>query len=67
MLHKPVEKVEAKDGAVFVTSEGETVKAKQVIGDPSYFTDRYTLWLFIFLTINLESRRQASLFEPSAS
>lgn len=40
MLHKPVEKVEAKDGAVFVTSEGETVKAKQVIGDPSYFTDR---------------------------
>jgi len=40
MLHKPIEKVEAKDGAVFVTSEGETVKAKQVIGDPSYFTDR---------------------------
>ena len=43
MLHKPVEKVEAKDGAVFVTSEGETVKAKQVIGDPSYFTDRLAI------------------------
>jgi len=40
MLHKPIEKVEAKDGIVHVTSEGETVKAKQVIGDPSYFPDR---------------------------
>lgn len=40
MLHKPVEHVESKDGHVFVTSEGETVKAKQVIGDPSYFPDR---------------------------
>ena len=29
MLHKPIEKVEAKDGVVHVTSEGETVKAKQ--------------------------------------
>jgi len=40
MLHKPIEKVEAKDGVVHVTSEGETVKAKQVIGDPSYFPQR---------------------------
>jgi len=41
MLHKPIEKVESKDGMIHVTSEGETVKAKQVIGDPSYFQDRY--------------------------
>merc|ERR1712168_1758293 len=40
MLHKPIEKVEAKDGIVHVTSEGEVVKAKQVIGDPSYFPER---------------------------
>merc|ERR1712110_426116 len=40
MLHKPIESVVAKDGMVHVTSEGETVKAKQVIGDPSYFPDR---------------------------
>jgi len=41
MLHKPIESVVAKDGMVHVTSEGEVVKAKQVIGDPSYFPDRY--------------------------
>jgi len=40
MLHKPIEGVEAKDGCVHVKSEGEVVKAKQVIGDPSYFPDR---------------------------
>jgi Rab GDP dissociation inhibitor len=41
MLHKPIDKVEAKDdGMIYVTSEGETVKAKQVIGDPSYFPER---------------------------
>ena len=40
MLHKPIESVVAKDGMVHVTSEGEVVKAKQVIGDPSYFPDR---------------------------
>merc|ERR1739848_113355 len=40
MLHKPIEGVEAKDGVAHVTSEGEVVKAKQVIGDPSYFPDR---------------------------
>jgi RAB protein geranylgeranyltransferase component A len=40
MLAKPVEKI-VTDGTtgkfVGVTSEGETVKAKMVIGDPSYF------------------------------
>ena len=41
MLHKPIESVVAKDGLVHVTSEGETAKAKQVIGDPSYFPDRF--------------------------
>lgn len=40
MLHKPIEKVESKDGLIHVTSEGETVRAKQVIGDPSYFPER---------------------------
>lgn len=41
MLKKPVEKVEVEDGKfVGVTSEGETAKAKIVIGDPSYFPDR---------------------------
>ncbi|KAF9455074.1 rab GDP-dissociation inhibitor [Macrolepiota fuliginosa MF-IS2] len=39
MLDKPIEKiVTSPDGKfVGVTSGGETVKAKQVIGDPSYF------------------------------
>merc|ERR1712106_581131 len=40
MLHKPIEGVEVKDGLVHVKSEGEVVKAKQVIGDPSYFPER---------------------------
>lgn len=41
MLNKPVDKIEMEDGKfVGVTSEGETAKAKIVIGDPSYFPDR---------------------------
>lgn len=41
MLNKPIEKVEREsDGLVAVTSEGEKVRAKRVIGDPSYFPDR---------------------------
>jgi len=41
MLHKPIDSVVAKDdGFIHVTSEGETAKAKQVIGDPSYFPER---------------------------
>jgi Rab GDP dissociation inhibitor len=41
MLNKPIEKIEYDDKGKFigVTSEGETVKAKKVIGDPSYFSD----------------------------
>ncbi|KAJ9118251.1 Rab GDP dissociation inhibitor alpha [Naganishia vaughanmartiniae] len=39
MLAKPIEKIVTDDEGKFVgvTSEGETVKAKMVIGDPSYF------------------------------
>lgn len=39
MLDKPIEKIVTGDDGKFVgvTSGGETVKAKQVIGDPSYF------------------------------
>jgi Rab GDP dissociation inhibitor len=38
MLNKPIEKVEVNDaGLIEVTSEGETVRAKQLIADPSYF------------------------------
>jgi GDP dissociation inhibitor len=38
MLNKPDVKVVYEDGkAVGVESEGETAKAKMVIGDPSYF------------------------------
>merc|ERR1712110_218731 len=40
MLNKPIEKVEDKGDMVEVTSEGETVKAKQVIADPSYFKEK---------------------------
>lgn len=40
MLNKPIEKIEEKDGLVYITSEGETAKAKQVIADPSYFPDK---------------------------
>merc|ERR1712080_650738 len=39
-LHKPIESVKSDGDWVHVTSEGETAKAKQVIGDPSYFPDR---------------------------
>jgi len=39
MLQKPISKIEYDDKGKFVgvTSEGETVKAKNLIGDPSYF------------------------------
>lgn len=39
MLAKPIEAIVTDDSGKFVgvTSEGETVKAKMVIGDPSYF------------------------------
>ncbi|KAF9527802.1 GDP dissociation inhibitor [Crepidotus variabilis] len=39
MLDKPIQKIvtDASGKFVGVTSNGETVKAKQVIGDPSYF------------------------------
>lgn len=39
MLDKPIDKIETGPDGKFigVTSNGETVKAKQVIGDPSYF------------------------------
>lgn len=41
MLNKPIEKVEKReDGKIAVTSEGQTVVGKMVIGDPSYFPDR---------------------------
>lgn len=41
MLDKPIEQIVYDDKGKFVgvTSGGETVKAKQVIGDPSYFSD----------------------------
>ncbi|GHJ89810.1 hypothetical protein NliqN6_6212 [Naganishia liquefaciens] len=39
MLAKPIQKIVTDENGKFVgvTSEGETVKAKMVIGDPSYF------------------------------
>ncbi|KXJ25385.1 Rab GDP dissociation inhibitor beta [Exaiptasia diaphana] len=42
MLNKPIEKIVYDDEGrvVGVTSEGETAKAKMVIGDPSYFSDK---------------------------
>jgi len=41
MLNKPIEKVEMNaDGLLEVTSEGETAKAKKIIGDPSYFSGK---------------------------
>jgi len=41
MLHKPVDKIEQLDnGNIAVTSEGETVTGKVVVGDPSYFPDK---------------------------
>ena len=42
MLNKPIEKiVYDEEGRVTgVQSEGETARAKMVIGDPSYFMDK---------------------------
>nr|CAB3248647.1 rab GDP dissociation inhibitor alpha-like [Phallusia mammillata] len=40
MLNKPIENIEMVDGKIGVTSEGATVKAKIVVGDPSYFPDQ---------------------------
>ena len=39
MLAKPISKIVTDENGKFVgvTSEGETVRAKMVIGDPSYF------------------------------
>ena len=44
MLNKPDCEVVYEDGvAVGVKSEGETAKAKVVIGDPSYFKEKVGL------------------------
>ena len=40
MLSKPIEKIEGVDDKIAITSEGQTVKGKIVVGDPSYFPDR---------------------------
>ncbi|CAK8694326.1 unnamed protein product [Clavelina lepadiformis] len=40
MLDKPIEKIEQVDGKIAVTSQGETVIGKMIVGDPSYFPDR---------------------------
>lgn len=41
MLQKPIEEIVYEDGKVIgVKSEGQTVKAKLVIGDPSYFKEK---------------------------
>jgi Rab GDP dissociation inhibitor len=41
MLSKPIEEIVMVDGKVVgVKSEGEVVKTKAVIGDPSYFPDK---------------------------
>ncbi|KAK9710510.1 Rab GDP dissociation inhibitor alpha [Basidiobolus ranarum] len=42
MLDKKIDEIIYDDNGVFqgVKSEGETVRAKQVIGDPSYFSDK---------------------------
>jgi Rab GDP dissociation inhibitor len=41
MLNKPIEEIIYNDGVVVgVKSEGETVKCKFVVGDPSYFPDK---------------------------
>ncbi|XP_039271247.1 rab GDP dissociation inhibitor alpha-like [Styela clava] len=41
MLNKPITGIKPNsDGLIEVTSNDETVKGKQVIGDPSYFPDR---------------------------
>ena len=44
MLSKPDAQVVWEDGkAVGVSSEGETARAKFVVGDPSYFSDKVRL------------------------
>lgn len=40
MLNKPIDDIKIEEGMVHVTSMGETVKGKMVVGDPSYFSDR---------------------------
>ena len=40
MLRKPIDNIVLKDDKVHVTSQGETAKAKIVIGDPSYFPEK---------------------------
>ena len=40
MLSKPIEKIESVNDKIAVTSQGETVMGKIVVGDPSYFPDR---------------------------
>jgi Rab GDP dissociation inhibitor len=42
MLNKPIEQIVYDDNGKFagVKSEGEVAKAKLVIGDPSYFSDK---------------------------
>eukprot|EP00164_Ancoracysta_twista_P004958 GFYU01006744.1.p1 GENE.GFYU01006744.1~~GFYU01006744.1.p1 ORF type:complete len:451 (+),score=162.00 GFYU01006744.1:28-1353(+) len=43
MLGKPIEEIVYEDGkAVGVKSEGQVVRAKQVLGDPSYFPGKVT-------------------------
>lgn len=40
MLNKQIEKIEHREDYIYITSEGETVRTKRVVGDPSYFPDR---------------------------
>lgn len=41
MLNKPIEKVEKlDDGLIEITSQGEKVRTKRLIADPTYFPDR---------------------------
>ena len=40
MLSKPIESIAQVDGKIAVTSEGQTVHGKIVVGDPSYFPNR---------------------------
>ena len=40
MLRKPISNIEVINDMVHVTSEGETARAKVVIGDPSYFPEK---------------------------
>lgn len=47
MLAKPDAKVvfDESGKAIGVSSEGETAKCKKVVGDPSYFPGKVSLWL----------------------